>query len=72
MKQEKDMKQKFTVIDPAVQFIAGKRVPDSRIVEMTAEEARYDVQAGVLAPLEVEPKGLRTRSAAASVPPVEG
>lgn len=72
MKQEKDMKQKFTVIDPAVQFIAGKRVPADRIVEMTAEEARYDVQAGVLAPLEADPKGPRTRSVTASSIPVEG
>jgi len=44
--------KKFKVIDPNVGFIAGRRVPDSRIVEMTEDAARYDVQGGVLVPLD--------------------
>lgn len=46
-------KKPFRVVDDAVQYVAGQRVPDSRIMLLTEATARYDVLSGVLVPADM-------------------
>ena len=58
--------KRFRVTDEAVAFVAGRRVPDDRTITMTDEEARYDVLAGVLTPVEdAAPRQIADEAAAA-------
>jgi hypothetical protein len=40
--------QRYTVTDADAVFVAGKRVPESRIIDLTDEEARYELLAGAV------------------------
>jgi len=57
----------YRVVDDAVQFVAGKRVPEDRIIRMTEEAARYDVEAGVIAPVAISTDASKSRALKASV-----
>lgn len=63
----------YKVTDEAVQYVAGRRVPDDRIIRMTEAAARYDVMAGVLEPADVaNPVETKGRKVLPTPQPVEG
>lgn len=42
----------YAVTDPDAFFVAGKRVPESRLIDLTDAEARYELLAGAITPHE--------------------
>jgi hypothetical protein len=44
----------YAVTDPDAIWVAGARVPENRRVTLTETEARYELMAGTIKPVEVQ------------------
>ena len=51
--------------DPEALFAAGRRIPQDRRLALTEDEARYELLAGTIRPVETTPERRRSRADAA-------
>lgn len=55
----------YKVLDAEALWISGKRIPDDRIVTMTAEDAEHPLRAGQIEPyLKPEPESASVKAKA--------
>jgi hypothetical protein len=50
-----DKKRDYAVQDPDALWVAGQRVPESRLVSLTEEQARYELLAGTIRLVDPQP-----------------